>query len=179
MHQSCPHNTYYPPRTLWKARLCHRGKPRPSTAPNSAIRTQPRHRPIRNRERPGRAAIGDTVLQPQRGATPIGSECGSPAHHLEQCAPALQGAPRSGRLKHSQRGPAGVGSWAVDTYQDGGCVQGRQLIQRPQHRHPSCRPNRGSGGARFAFKPPRGPPFVRHERQVTLTGRGLTGAGPS
>lgn len=38
-------------------------------------------------------------------------------------------------------------------YQDGGRVQVRQLVLRPQHRHPRHQSNRRLSGARLAFKP--------------------------
>lgn len=66
------------------------------------------------------------------------------------------------RLRHSLGGKAGGRVWAADAYQDGGRVQARQFVQRPQHRHPRYRPNRRSCCARRAFKPPSGPPLVRN-----------------
>lgn len=90
--------------------------------------------------------------------------------------------PHSGeRRERGRRGTAkeerpaeGAG---LDAYQDGGRVQARQLVLRPQHRHPSCRPNRHSSGARFAFKPPCGPSLVRPDAHVTFSGRGFVEGG--
>lgn len=47
-----------------------------------------------------------------------------------------------GVLRRSQGKKAHQRREATSTYQDGGSVQLRQLVYRPQHRHPSRRPNR-------------------------------------
>lgn len=71
----------------------------------------------------------------------------------------------------------GGGSGAAGAYQYGGRVQARQLVLRPQHRHPSRRANRYSGGARLAFKRLGSPARALPEGHVTLPGRGFAERG--
>lgn len=72
------------------------------------------------------------------------------------------------------------GGRAADAYQYGGRVEARQLVLRPQHRHPSRRPNRYSGGVRLAFKPRCSPALALAEGHVTLLGGvSQSGAEPS
>lgn len=63
----------------------------------------------------------------------------------EKRAPEPQRAQRSEQRRRRRQRKAGGGSGTADAYQDGGRVQARLLVQRPQHRHPRPGKKRGCG----------------------------------